>query len=171
MGLYLLEHRGSIPLFLLWMSAPKPMVFLFRLLDDLSPSRESAADEEDILGVDLDELLVGMLAAAWGERWPQYPPGFSAGPVARPQTSRVMEVFSLLRAIRLVDLVHVDDAALSQLMYVVVGSLHQSQEDVLHVVAHISGLGEVVASAMAKGTFRIQARVWANRVLPQPVGP
>ncbi len=29
----------------------------------------------------------------------------------------------------------------------------------------------VVASAMVNGTSRIRARVWASRVLPQPVGP
>src|SRR4028118_673780 len=29
----------------------------------------------------------------------------------------------------------------------------------------------VVASAMVKGTSRMRARVWASRVLPQPVGP
>jgi len=29
----------------------------------------------------------------------------------------------------------------------------------------------VVASEMAKGTFRVAARVRARRVLPQPVGP
>ena len=29
----------------------------------------------------------------------------------------------------------------------------------------------LVASARAKGTFRMRARVWASRVLPQPVGP
>ena len=29
----------------------------------------------------------------------------------------------------------------------------------------------VVASAMAKGTCRVRARVWARSVLPEPVGP
>ena len=29
----------------------------------------------------------------------------------------------------------------------------------------------LAASAMAKGTFRIRARVCANSVLPEPVGP
>ena len=29
----------------------------------------------------------------------------------------------------------------------------------------------VVASAMAKGTRRVRARVWAKSVLPEPVGP
>jgi hypothetical protein len=28
-----------------------------------------------------------------------------------------------------------------------------------------------VASAIANGTFRMRARVWARRVFPQPVGP
>ena len=30
---------------------------------------------------------------------------------------------------------------------------------------------KVVASAIVNGTFRIFARVWASKVLPEPVGP
>ena len=40
----------------------------------------------------------------------------------------------------------------------------------LHDALPISASVRVVASAMAKGTFRMRARVWAKRVLPLPVG-
>ena len=70
----------------------------------------------------------------------------------------------------LVNLVDIDDAALRRLN-VVIGILNQAQQDVLHILADIACLGKVVASAMAKGTFRILARDCARNVLPQPVGP
>ena len=50
------------------MSAPKPIGFWpMRLLDDvLEPDERAAADEEDVRRVDLQELLLRVLAAALG---------------------------------------------------------------------------------------------------------
>ena len=70
----------------------------------------------------------------------------------------------------LVDLVDVDDAALRPLDVVVRG-LEQLEDDVLHILTHITRFGQRVASAMVKGTSKVRASVWASRVLPEPVGP
>ncbi len=70
----------------------------------------------------------------------------------------------------LVDLVDVDDAHLPSID-VVIGGGDELEQDVLDVLAHVSGLGDAVASAMAKGTSSMRASVWAKSVLPQPVGP
>ena len=155
-GLYLLEHRGSIPLLLtLDVRAEANGLFVQALLDDLlHPVESAAADEEDILGVDLDELLVGMLAAALGRNVGHSTlQDFQQGLLHALARHVAGNGGVLTLAGDLVDLVHVDDAALSQLD-VVVGSLHQSQEDVLHVVAHISGLGE--GSGVGDGEGHLQ---------------
>src|SRR5659263_588635 len=56
-----------------------------------------------------------------------------------PDTSRVID--GLSDFLHLVDLVDVDDARLG-LLHVEVGGLDQLEEDVLHILAHIAGLGE-----------------------------
>ena len=142
------------------------------LHDLVEPHEGAAADEEDVVGVDLDELLVGMLAPALGrhvghraledleERLLDALPGDVAGDGG---------VLGLPRD--LVDLVDVDDAALGPL-HVVVRRLEQAQDDVLHVLAHVARLGEgggVGDGERAPGACL--ARVWARRVLPEPVGP
>ena len=50
----------------------------------------------------------------------------------------------------LVDLIHIDDAVLRQL-HVVVRRLEQTEEDVLHIVAHIAGLREGGGVGNSKG--------------------
>ena len=70
----------------------------------------------------------------------------------------------------LVDLVNVEDAVFGAAQ-VPIGRLDEAQQDVLDVLADVASLGQEVASAMADGTSRIFARVWARRVLPLPVGP
>ena len=112
-------------------------------LDDLVEADEgAAADEEDVGGVDLDELLVGVLAAALGrhvghralEDLEQGLLHALAGDVAGD--GRVLGL-----AGDLVDLVDVDDAALGPLD-VVVRRLQEAQDDVLHVLADVAGLGQ-----------------------------
>src|SRR5581483_11748716 len=113
------------------------------LADDLVQSVEgAAADEQDIRRIDLDEFLVRMLAAA----------------LRRNRGDRPLDQFqqSLLHALArdvagdrgvvglagdLVDLVDVDDAAL-RLVDVVVALLQQLLDDVLHVLADVTRLGE-----------------------------
>jgi hypothetical protein len=84
------------------MSAPKPTPLLAdAALDDLLDAGEgAAADEQDVRGVDLDELLVGVLAPALGRHRRLVPSRIfsSACCTPSPETSRVIEGFSLLRA-------------------------------------------------------------------------
>ena len=125
-------------------------------LDDLLEAAEgAAADEEDVRGVDLQELLLRMLAAALRRHvrdgalddLEERLLHALAGDVARDR-----RVLALARD--LVDLVDVDDALL-RLLDVVIGGLQQVDDDVLDVLADVAGLGEAVASAMVNGTFRI----------------
>ena len=113
------------------------------LFDDLLQTvKGTAADEEDVLGVHLDELLVGVLPAALGRHV-----GHSAlydlqQGLLHALTGDVPGDGSVLAlAGDLVDFIHVDDAPLGPL-HVEVGGLQQAQQDVLHVVAHVAGLSE-----------------------------
>ncbi len=112
-------------------------------LDDLlKPCERAAADEQDVGGVDLQELLLRVLAAA----------------LRRHRSDRAFHDLQerLLHALArhvagdrgvvglaadLVDLVDVDDATLRALD-VVVGGLQELQDDVLDVLADIAGFGQ-----------------------------
>src|SRR3954467_5115776 len=117
--------------------APDP-----RLDDLVEPGERSAADEQDVRRVDLDELLVRVLAAALRrhtrlralEDLEQRLLHALARDVARDR-----RVLGLARD--LVDLVDVDDPGLG-LLHVVVGGLDELEEDVLDVLADVAGLGE-----------------------------
>src|SRR4051794_6234729 len=113
------------------------------LLDDLVEVRErAAADEEDVRGVDRQELLVRMLAPALRRHRRGRPLedlqerllDALAGHVARDR--RVVRL-----AGDLVDLVDVDDPGLG-LLDVVVGRLDELQQDVFDVLADVAGLGQ-----------------------------
>src|SRR5436305_1740331 len=102
----------------------------------------AAADEQDVGGVDLDEVLVWVFAAALGRDV-----GDGAlqdlqqrllHPLTRdiPRDGRVVGL-----AGDLVDLVDVDDAALRP-RDVEIRRLDQPQQDVLHVLADVAGLGQ-----------------------------
>src|SRR6266508_500302 len=113
------------------------------LLHDVVQAGERAADDEQhVRGVDLDELLVRVLAPALrrhaGRRTLQdLQQGLLntfAGHVARDR--RVLAL-----AGDLVDLVDVDDAGLG-LLDVVVGGLDQLQQDVLDVLTDVPRLGQ-----------------------------
>ena len=109
------------------------------LLDDvLEPGEGAAHDEQDVGGVDLDELLVRVLAAALRRHrgggalddLQQRLLHALAGDVARDR--------GVLRlAGHLVDLVDVDDPGLG-LLDVVVGGLDQLEQDVLDVLADVA---------------------------------
>src|SRR5690606_30754112 len=112
------------------------------VLDDaLEPGERTAADEQDVRRVDLDELLVGVLAPPLRrhrgdgalEDLQQRLLHALAGDVARDR--RVLAL-----AGDLVDLVDVDDAGLG-LLDVVVGRLDELEQDVLDVLADVAGLG------------------------------
>src|SRR4051795_3774100 len=112
-------------------------------LDDLlEPGKRAAADEQDVGRIDLDELLMRVLAPTL--RWHRRDGSFEdlqqrllhtlAADVAGDR--RVLAL-----AGDLVDLVDVDDAGLG-LLDVEVGGLDQLQENVLDVFTDIAGLGE-----------------------------
>ena len=126
------------------MSARKPMPLLAdAALDDLLEAGErAAADEQDVGGVDLDELLVRVLAPALGRH--------RGGRALEDLEQRLLHALAgdvagdrrvLALAGDLVDLVDVDDAGLG-LLDVVVGGLDQLEEDVLDVLADVARLGE-----------------------------
>ena len=125
-----------------WAPKPRPER-AGALLDDLLQAGEgAAADEQDVGGVDLDELLVRVLAPALGR---------DVGPRALEDLEQRLldalagDVAGDRRAVRLagdlVDLVDVDDAGLGALD-VPVGGLDQLEQDVLDVLADVTGLGE-----------------------------
>ena len=102
----------------------------------------AAADEEDVGGVDRQELLVGMLAPALRRH--------RGGRPLEDLQQRLLHAFAgdvagdrrvVGLARDLVDLVDVDDPRFG-LLDVVVGGLDQLQEDVLDVLADVAGLGQ-----------------------------
>ena len=112
-------------------------------LDDLVQADEGAAgDEQDVLGVDLQEFLVGVLAPAQRRHvghgalddLEQRLLHALAGDVAGDGG-----VLALARD--LVQLVDVDDALLGQFL-VFAGGLVELQQDVLHVLADVAGFGQ-----------------------------
>ena len=111
-----------------------------RFDDALEPVERSAANEEHVGGIDLNELLVWMLATALrrhvGRRTfqnlEQRLLHAFAGDVARDR--RVLAL-----SCDLVDLVDIDDALLRPL-HVVVGGLDQLEQDVLDVFTDVTGL-------------------------------
>ena len=102
----------------------------------------AAADEQDVGGVDLEELLVRVLAPALGRHV-----GHRA---FEDLQERLLDALTrhvardrgvLVLAADLVDLVDVDDALLA-LLDVATGGLQQLEDDVLDVLADVAGLGE-----------------------------
>src|SRR5690606_14771799 len=113
------------------------------LLDDLVQAGERAADDEqDVAGVDLQELLLRVLAPALRRH---------AGHGALDQLEqRLLHAFAghvagdrrvLALARDLVDLVDVDDALL-RLVDIIVALLQQLLDDVLDVLADVAGFGQ-----------------------------
>src|SRR5215813_3109071 len=105
-------------------------------------NKRTTANKQHVRSIDLDELLMWMLATALrrhvGDR------------AFEDFEQRLLHAFArhvagdrrILRLPRdLVDLVDVDDAALGALD-VVVSGLQQAQDDVLHVLADVPGLGQ-----------------------------
>ena len=125
-------------------SAPKPIEFLpiRRSMMLVEVGERAAADEQDVGGVDREELLVGVLAPALrrhvGDRALEDLQQRLLDALAR-HVARDRRVVGLARD--LVDLVDVDDPGLG-LLDVEVGGLDQLQQDVLDVLADVPGLGQ-----------------------------
>ena len=124
--------------------APKPIEEpCVRGRDDLvEAGKSAAADEQDVGGVDLQEFLLRMLAAALrrhgGDR------------AFHDLEQRLLHALArhvagdggvVGLAADLVDFVDIDDAALRPLD-IVVGGLQQLEDDVLDVLADIAGFGQ-----------------------------
>src|SRR5712664_1769635 len=113
-----------------------------RLDDFFEPIEGAAADEQDVLRIDLDVLLLRMLAPALGRH-------ARHGPLEDLE-QRLLHAFARdvagdARVFRLagdlVDLVDVHDAALG-LGDVEIRGLEQPDENVLNVLTHVTGFGE-----------------------------
>ncbi len=110
--------------------------------DFIEMDKGSADDEEDILGVDLDIFLVGVLAAAFGRdvgdgAFDDFQQGLLhafSGDIARD--GDVAGRFA-----DLIDLIDIDDAHLGA-GDIVIGGLDEAQDDVFDVFADIAGFGE-----------------------------
>ena len=110
--------------------------------DLIQTHKGTATDEQDVRCVDLQQLLLGMLAAAGGR---------NAGHRALKNLKQCLlnalarnitgdgEVLGL--AGDLVNLVHVDDAHLRALN-VAIGGVDKLEQDVLNVLANVASLGE-----------------------------
>ena len=113
------------------------------VLDDLLQTREgTTADEQHVRGVDLDELLVGMLTPALWRHARRGALQDLQQRLLNALTGHVpgdRRVLTLTRD--LVDLVDVDDSGLG-LLDVIVGGLDQLQQNVLDVLAHVTRLGQ-----------------------------
>ena len=111
--------------------------------DPFQAIERSPADEQDVRGVDLDELLLRVLAPSLrrhvGDRAFEDLEQGLLHSFAR-HVSRDGGIGACL-APDLVDLVDVDDPLFGS-GNVIVGSLDQPQEDVFHVLAHVSGFCE-----------------------------
>ena len=108
----------------------------------LEPGEGATDDEQDVGGVDLDELLVRVLAPTLRRH--------RGGGALEDLQQRLLDALAgdvagdrrvLALAGDLVDLVDVDDPGLG-LLDVVVGGLDQLEQDVLDVLADVAGLGE-----------------------------
>src|SRR6516164_5721402 len=110
--------------------------------DLLEPIEGAAAYEQDVGGVDLQEFLLRMLASAL--RWHRRDRAFhdlQQGLLHALARDVAGDGGVVGLAADLVDLVDIDDAALGALD-VVVGRLQQLEDDVLDVLADITGFGE-----------------------------
>ena len=144
MGLDLVEDPAQVLVLLsLDVGAEADALLVHALFDDLLQTVEgTAADEEDVLGVHLDELLVGVLPAALGRHVGHRALHDLQQCLLHALTGNIPGDGGVLAlAGDLVDLIHVDDAPLGPL-HVEVGGLQQPQQDVLHVIAHVAGLSE-----------------------------
>ncbi|MBM2842912.1 MAG: hypothetical protein HW404_749 [Anaerolineales bacterium] len=107
------------------------------------PAERPAADEQDVARVDLDELLLGMLAPALRRNVDRGALDDLEQRLLHPLARDVARDAGIVARLAgdLIDLVQVDDAALGPLD-VEVGRLQEPQQDVLDVFADVTGFGQ-----------------------------
>ena len=125
------------------------------MLDNgLDAIESAAANEEDIPGIDIEQVLLGMLPPALGG-------DAGDGPLQDFQ-QRLLDPLSRhipgdgnvgFFPADLVDLINVDDAPFGPGNIKVTG-LEQPQEDVLHIFPHVPGLGEGRGIGDGKGDIQ-----------------
>ena len=125
------------------MGAEADRVLADPLADDLlEPGERAAADEEHVGGVDREKLLVRVLAATLRRDRGDRPLEDLQQRLLHPSPGDVARDRRVVRLARdLVDLVDVDDPGLG-LLDVEVGGLDQLEQDVLDVLADVTGLGQ-----------------------------
>ena len=173
LGLHLGEHlHGAVGVRRLGVGAEAHGAPAEAVGDHLEQALEgAAADEQHVLRVDLDHRLLGVLAAALGrdvghralEDLQQGLLHALAGDIAAHRRRRRL-------AGDLVDLVEVDDPLLGA-GHVVVGRLQQPHEDVLHVLAHVPGLGEDGGVGHAEGDLQDLGQGLGQQGLARARGP
>ena len=137
----------------------------------VQPVEGAAADEQDVGGVDLDELLLGVLAAALGRHVADGALDDLEQGLLHALAAHVPGdggVFAL--AGDLVDLINVNDADLRPLD-VEVRRLDQLEQDVLHILAHIAGLGQGGGVGDGKGDAQHPGQGLGQQGLAHAGGP
>ena len=108
----------------------------------LDAVKSATADEEDVLGIDLDEFLLRVLAAALGWNEDIRPLQHFQHGLLDPLAGDVPRNAGVVRLTGyFIDLVDVDDTALSG-FHVIITDLQKAAEDTLHVFPYVAGLGE-----------------------------
>ena len=116
--------------------------------------KSTAADEENVGGVDLQHLLMGMLPSALGRHRGESSfqnlqqcllHAFAAD---IPGDGRILALPG-----DFINLINVDDAALCRLN-IVIRCLNQAKQDVLHILANVAGLGQAGGICNSEGNLQ-----------------
>ena len=156
MGLYLGKQLSRISFLLTQNLGAKANTLAVQTLfyDLLQAVKGAAADKENILGIDLDELLVGMLPPPLGRHV-----GYGTFQDLQQRLLHSLAgdipgdrgVFAF--AGDLVDLIHIDNTPFRQ-FDIIVGGLDQPQKDIFHIVAYVARLSE--RSGVGNGKRHLQ---------------
>ena len=130
----------------------------------------TAQNEQDIGGVDLNELLLGVLPSAVGRH--------VGDRSFQDLQQRLLHALAadipgngwiFAAAGDLIDLIHIDDPPLRP-FHVVVRRLNEPQENVFHILAHISGLGQGRGIRNGKGHVQRPCQRLCQRCLSHTGG-
>src|SRR5690625_583630 len=174
LGLDLRQHladiAGILPALDLGAEADAPL--LRALPDDLVQTSEGAAtDEQDVGGIDLEELLLGVLAPSLGRHRGHSALDQLQQGLLHSLTGDIPSDGGIVGLARdLVDLVDVDNAHLG-LFHIVVALLQQFLNDVLDILADIARLGEGGGIGDGKGHVQQPGQGFGQQGLATAGGP